>query len=110
MPYFPTSSDWTYTIRPDKIPLAQRFPGKYAVNSLTTVGNRHPGVTPRQPRNKQNRGPRYEEPQANPDLSAENEANTEVREEPQVGAERAHVQLDSENTDKYNPRNITEWN
>ena len=32
--YFPTEQDWTLAPRPTRIPLNERFPAKYAVNSL----------------------------------------------------------------------------
>ena len=41
MPYFPTEHDWTLTVRPERIPLDERFPGKYAINSLPSTGNRN---------------------------------------------------------------------
>jgi hypothetical protein len=43
MPYFPTEHDWTLITRPAKVPLADRFPKKYAVNSplpRAVYGNR----------------------------------------------------------------------
>jgi hypothetical protein len=52
MPYYPTEHDWTLTIRPDRIPLDQRFPGKYVVNSLPTVANGNAQRGPR-PGNKE---------------------------------------------------------
>lgn len=36
MLYFPTDQDWTLTTRPCKIPVENRFPARYAVNSLPT--------------------------------------------------------------------------
>jgi hypothetical protein len=38
MPFFPAEHDWTLTVRPERIPLDMRFPGKYAVNSLPLGG------------------------------------------------------------------------
>src|SRR6202789_452058 len=32
--YFPTDKEWTLTTRPDRIPLEERFPPRFAVNSL----------------------------------------------------------------------------
>ena len=40
MPFFPTEQDWTLVSRPNRIPLADRFPAAYAVNSL-------PGYNPK---------------------------------------------------------------
>jgi hypothetical protein len=38
MPYFPTGEDWTLAVRPNRIPIPDRFPAKYAVNSLPLRG------------------------------------------------------------------------
>jgi len=40
MLYFPTEHDWSLTVRPYSIPLAERFPAKYAINALPTMGGR----------------------------------------------------------------------
>ena len=50
MPFFPTEHDWTLTVRPHRIPLDERFPGKYLVNSLPTSGSRWPGRDAHPPR------------------------------------------------------------
>jgi hypothetical protein len=34
LPFFPTNEEWTLTTRPDKIPLENRFPQRYAVNNI----------------------------------------------------------------------------
>jgi hypothetical protein len=34
LPFFPTDEGWTLTTRPDKIPVEDRFPQRYAVNSI----------------------------------------------------------------------------
>jgi hypothetical protein len=34
LPFFPTDEDWMLTTRPDKIPLENRFPQHFAVNSI----------------------------------------------------------------------------
>ena len=38
--YFLTDQDWTFTMRPERIPMNKRFPTKYTVNSLPLGGNR----------------------------------------------------------------------
>lgn len=53
LPYFPTEHDWTLTARPERIPIDERFPGKYAVNSLPIAGHKHPGQAPKDMRRKQ---------------------------------------------------------
>ena len=40
MTYFPTEEQWTLTVRPDRIPLDERFPSKYAVASLPPPNNK----------------------------------------------------------------------
>ena len=42
MVYFPTEEDWTLTTRPDRIPLEERFPQRFAVNSLPVMNKKHP--------------------------------------------------------------------
>jgi hypothetical protein len=37
LPFFPTDEEWTHTPRPDRIPMNDRFPQRYAVNSLPTA-------------------------------------------------------------------------
>ena len=55
MPFFPTAHDWTLTARPHRVPLDERFPGKYAVNSLPTAASQRPTKDLRPPR-KDRRG------------------------------------------------------
>jgi len=38
MPYFPTEHNWTLTVRPSSIPLEDRFPARFTVNALPTMG------------------------------------------------------------------------
>jgi hypothetical protein len=42
MVYFPTDERWTLTSRPDRIPLEERFPQRFAVNSLPLTNKRPP--------------------------------------------------------------------
>jgi len=49
MLFYPTEHDWTLTARPHRIPLDERFPGRYAVNSLPTSGPRWSGKDARTP-------------------------------------------------------------
>ena len=46
MPFYPMEHDWTLTVRPHRLPLDKHFPGRYAVNSLPTLGPRWPGRDP----------------------------------------------------------------
>jgi len=43
MPYFPTEHDWSLTVRPDRIPLEDKFLTRYAVNAIPPAGGRQPG-------------------------------------------------------------------
>jgi len=54
MPFFPTEQDWTLVSRPNRIPLEDRFPAAYAVNSLPYPTAKPPGGGP-QRRAKANR-------------------------------------------------------
>jgi len=40
MLYYPTAHDWSLMVCPSSIPMWDRFPAKYAINSLPTMGNR----------------------------------------------------------------------
>jgi hypothetical protein len=42
MVYFPTDERWTLTSRPDRIPLEERFPQRFAINSLPLTNKRPP--------------------------------------------------------------------
>lgn len=55
MPFFPAEHDWTLTARPHRIPLDECFPGRYAVNSLPTLGVNRSIKDPRPPL----RGPQH---------------------------------------------------
>jgi hypothetical protein len=48
MPYFPTEQDWSLLTRLHKMPLADKFPAKFAINSLPLMGNKCPGPAPSQ--------------------------------------------------------------
>jgi len=43
MPYFPTEYDWSLTVRPDRIPMEDKFPTKYAVNAIPLGGGKSQG-------------------------------------------------------------------
>ena len=52
MPYFPTEQDWTLMVRPNSIPLEDRYPARFAVNTLPASG----GGWQQVPRTHQRRG------------------------------------------------------
>ena len=43
MPYFPTEHNWSLTVRPDRIPMEDKFPAKYAVNTIPLGGSKSQG-------------------------------------------------------------------
>ena len=49
MVYFPTEQDWTLTTRPHRIPQEERFPQRFAVNSLPTALYKKPSPVVRLP-------------------------------------------------------------
>src|SRR4029077_3709688 len=65
MPFYPTEHDWTLTARPHRIPLDERFPGRYAVNSLPIMGQQWTGKGSRPPR-RTNGGNSSQHVKANP--------------------------------------------
>ena len=65
MPFYPTEHDWTLTARPHRIPLDERFPGRYAVNSLPTTGHKWSGKETR-PTRKANGGNSTQRTKENP--------------------------------------------
>ena len=44
MPYFPSEQDWSLITRPHRMPLADKFPAKFAVNSLPYTDNKRTGI------------------------------------------------------------------
>ena len=68
MPYFPSEQDWSLTVRPERIPLSDRFPARYAVNSLSNENNRHSGLASKPPRRKQYREVETRNGHKNPNL------------------------------------------
>ena len=57
MPYFPMDQDWMQTGRLDRIPMDERFPVRFSVNSLPINGTRHAKTGPRAPLEKDNTVP-----------------------------------------------------
>jgi len=112
MPYFPTENDWTLETRPNKIPLDERFPSRYAVNSLATASNKHPGLAPRPPRRKQKHGPADMGPNTNPNLIPlphRREEGVLPNDEGPFFEEGDGVPPGTESTDETLPRNTPGW-
>jgi len=57
MPYFPTEQEWSQTVRPNRINMDKRFPGRYTVNSLPLYGTRQPDKGLCKPRGRSNAPP-----------------------------------------------------
>jgi hypothetical protein len=57
MPFFPTDQDWTQSGRPDRVPMDERFPARFSVNSLPINSARHAEAGPRAPPEKDNAVP-----------------------------------------------------
>lgn len=55
LPFFPTDESWTLTTRPEKIPLENRFPQRYAVNPIPVKAAPRRTQQQNQPRNKTKR-------------------------------------------------------
>ena len=51
--YFPTDESWTLMARPDRIPLEERFPSRYAVRSLPLPSNTRRQMPTREIKHKQ---------------------------------------------------------
>ena len=68
MPYYPTEHDWTLAIRPERIPLDMRFPGKYAVNSIPVTAGKHAGQTSKSQGKDTRREPAKKSHRENPNL------------------------------------------
>ncbi len=68
MPYFPTEHDWTLTVRPNSMPLEDRFPAKYTVNALPSMGGWQQVSKPHQQRKGQKRGTMDQNGRENPNL------------------------------------------
>jgi hypothetical protein len=113
MPYFPTENDWTFTTRPSRIPLDQRFPSKYAVNSLVTANSKHPGLAPHPPRGNQRRGPTDKRLHGNPNLipltRRREENDPPSNEEPWLDGHDG-TPIETENTDETHPHITSGWN
>ena len=109
MLYFPTELDWTLTTRPERIPLDERFPKKYAVNSLPFAANKHPGLALRNTWNKrgknatkgtQDRGDADTNKQTNPNLIPLNQRREEG--ELPTGSEMGRADPEGEGTEGEN--------
>ena len=109
MVFFPTEQDWTLTMRPQRIPLEERFPQHYAVNSLQTQG--HPSKRPfGEQRNarKHAKGKQRENPNFIP-LGSTVEGELPVNGELDRGFDMEYADYCDYNTDEIDPHLITGW-
>jgi len=121
MPYYPSDQDWSWVARPLRVPIDERFPQRFAVNSLPTtgqhskqlngelhhqIGQSNPGQRPRaasnQAKGKQKANPnRIPVPVPRAHYREEGEIASMSGLEPFLGPE--DIELDKETTDKTNP-------
>ena len=59
MPYFPSDQDWSLLSRPHRMPLVDKFPAKFAINSLPYMDNKRTGIAHHQ----QGKGPKRGDPE-----------------------------------------------
>jgi len=113
MPYFPTEHDWSLVVQPGSLPMADRFPAKYAVNVLPITGNRQQALKPRQPHKGQKRGPWDRNNHENPNMITIRAPLNRQREEgePPSGAEWWQMDAGTgiANTDKNAPLEPSGW-
>jgi hypothetical protein len=123
LPYFPTEHDWTLKVRPERIPLDERFPGKYAVNSLPYAGNKQRSPAPKTTCKKQGqsmyksanrRGTMDRNTRDNPNLIPINKGREtgKLPTEEEIsgwGPESECTPSEIENTDELYTRSVTGW-
>lgn len=68
MPYFPTDQDWTFTTRPERVPMATRFPPDFAVNPIPPGGGNPQAFTQKPPRKGPKQGKLVQYTRENPNL------------------------------------------
>ena len=105
MQYFPTEHDWSLAVRPSSIPLPERFPAKYAVNSLPYANDRQQAPRQRQPFKGQRGGASYRNGRENPNqIQIPRNRQREEGELPEGGErEQADINARIDNTDENNP-------
>ena len=77
MVYFPTEQDWTLTSRPHRIPQEERFPQRFAVNSLPSTKQKNSKPVVRLPRSQTSArsNPSRAQAQRNPSQQHEGRSN-----------------------------------
>jgi len=121
MLYYPSDQDWSMTVRPERIPIDERFLQKYAVNSILSIGNKHLGAAPyplwKKPKQKMQRRPPQngtteKTSQENPNLiliSQGREVGKIMTKEKAWREEPMGFASVMENTDKSAPFAMTGW-
>ena len=107
MPYFPTEHDWSLTVRPDKIPLEDKFPTKYAVNTIPPGSGKHQGpgaVRQRKGKKRNAGGSGMPEASGNPNHIQ----ISHVREEGELQDEEEYWRMD--NLDRNDDPDHNDWN
>ena len=112
MPHFPMEQDWTLMVRPSSIPLEDRYPERFTVNTLPTSGSSWQQV----PRTCQYRGQGHN----TKDRNGHDNPNqiqippNHIREEGTLpdGSTRWHTEVNTGdiNMDRTAPYNLPGWN
>ena len=110
MVYYPTDQDWTLTMRPQRIPLVERFPQQYAVNSLQTQGriNKRPIEEQRNTR-RSTKGKQKENPNLIPLAGIREEGELPENGEAEQGLDWGYDNFCDYLTDELDPHLITGW-
>jgi hypothetical protein len=104
MPYFPTEQDWTLAVRPSRITLTERFPQRFAVNSLPTA-NRGKVNSDSRPQQRRQGGPSRKSASENPNMIPITHSQTrEMGELSKVGNADTTQELEEEG-DEYHTTN-----
>ena len=111
MPYYPTTHDWSLMVRPNSLPLWERFPAKYAVNALPITGGRQQPPRPRQTHKGQNRRMTDRSGRENPNMIQIPRNRPREEGEPPGGVEPWLMEPNTrvENTDETSPYNPPGW-
>ena len=114
MPYFPSEQDWSLLSRPHGMPLADKFPAKFAVNYMPYTDNKRPGTAPFQRGKGPKRGVpekgKRENPNFIPILDKRSERDDLILNgEGSWALEREDFTHEANATDEPHPYDPTEW-
>jgi len=111
MLYYPTTHDWSLMVRPSSLPLWERFPAKYAVNTLPIAGSRQQPPRLHQMHKGQNRRMMDRSRHENPNMIQIPHNHPRKEGEPPGGVELWLMEPNTrvDNTDKTSPYNPPGW-